>query len=235
MPNTSVAGIDVSRMSPDEAATEIAPLVESAARTRSSSPSRRIGSRSSPPTSATASTSMRRSTPPCPGAVPASPARSSSACVRPSTLDEDLELIDTFDEAAVEAGWRPPRRRSTAVSPPDRSPSTPTPSRSPTSSRTAAPRSVATRPRVLLIDALNDPGREELELPVDTEPQRVPDEDLRSAAAQVERAVVGPTGAHAIGEELILQPEQHRGHHRRRRAQRRRGARRSSWSSPPTR
>jgi vancomycin resistance protein YoaR len=207
MPNTSIAGIDVSRMSPDEAATEIAPLVEM----RREDPvvftfedqvfeivPTDVGYRVD--VDATIDAAMARGRSGFPGEI--------VERVRSLNTAEDLELIDTFDEAAVE-DWV-----EATASTVDRGISSGSVTVDPDTLEVAyeLPHGSAEVRRdetaVLLIEALNDPGREELELPVDTEPQRVPDEDLRSAAAQVERAVSAPMELHAIDEELILQPEQ---------------------------
>lgn len=58
----------------------------------------------------------------------------------------------------------------------------------------------------VVIDALLEPGQDELELPVDTEPQLVADQDLKALAAQVERAVAEPLVLVANDEELIIEP-----------------------------
>jgi len=58
----------------------------------------------------------------------------------------------------------------------------------------------------LLVAAIQAPGREEIELPVDTEPPRVAAEDVRAVAAQAERAVADPLQLNAAGEEFSLSP-----------------------------
>jgi vancomycin resistance protein YoaR len=58
----------------------------------------------------------------------------------------------------------------------------------------------------MILEALVSDGPDEFELPVDTEPQRVPDGDVRAVAAQVEQAVAGPLELRAVGETLTLSP-----------------------------
>ncbi len=58
----------------------------------------------------------------------------------------------------------------------------------------------------LLTAAVRRPGREELDLPVDTEPPHVPEEDVRAVAAQAERSVAAPLQLTAAGEEFSLAP-----------------------------
>lgn len=51
-------------------------------------------------------------------------------------------------------------------------------------------------------------GSAPIELPVDTEPQRVPDEDVEEVAAQVERALEGDLELHADEESLTFSPRE---------------------------
>jgi vancomycin resistance protein YoaR len=57
-----------------------------------------------------------------------------------------------------------------------------------------------------LRDALRDPGADELELPVATTPQQVPDEDVLAVAEQLERAIGAPLVLRATGTSLTLEP-----------------------------
>jgi len=57
-----------------------------------------------------------------------------------------------------------------------------------------------------LIDAMLAPGPDELELPADTEPQLVPDADVEAVAAQVERAIAGSLTMSSGDETLELSP-----------------------------
>lgn len=57
-----------------------------------------------------------------------------------------------------------------------------------------------------LIDAMLSSGSDELVLPADTEPQRVPDEDVQAVAAQVERAVADSLTLSSGDEVLELAP-----------------------------
>ncbi len=58
----------------------------------------------------------------------------------------------------------------------------------------------------LLVKAIRAPGREEIELPVDREPPRVPKEDVRAVAARAKQAVAEPLRLSAGGEEFSLSP-----------------------------
>ncbi|GGI05025.1 VanW family protein [Egicoccus halophilus] len=58
----------------------------------------------------------------------------------------------------------------------------------------------------VLTEAMLEAGPDELDLPVDTTPQPVADEDLEQVATQVEGAVAAPLILEAAGEQLTLEP-----------------------------
>ena len=207
LPNTSVSGVDVSRMTAEEAAAAVSPLVE----TRREDPvvftfeDERfsvvpVDVGYGVDVDATVEAAMARGRTGFPGDI--------AERLRSFNTPSGFELIDSYDHDAA-AEWV--REVASTVD------------------REVSPGSVTVDPDTLEVDvslphgsaevrvsetidtlvaALHEPVEEELELPVDTEPQRVSDDDLRATAAQVERAVAGPLELQANDEDLILEPEQ---------------------------
>ncbi len=207
MPNTSVAGVDVSRMSGDEAREAIAPLVEE---------------RRDDPVVFTFEEQRFSTIPADVGygvdvdqTIDAALARGRSGFpgdirerLRAFNTPRDIELIDSFDADAVLA-WV-----DATAAEVDRDVFSGTVTVSPETLEVVVelPHGGAEVRRDetydTLIEALHEPGSNELALPVDTEPQRVSEDDITAAAAQVERAVAGPLELTANDEALVLQPEQ---------------------------
>ncbi len=205
LPNTSVAGVDVSRMSPDEATRELASLAEE----RREDPvvflfederfevvPEAVGYRID--IDATVQRAMSRGRT---GLV-----RDIRERVRSLNTPAEFDLVDRYDPQAV-AGWvsdvaeevnRDVSPGAVTVDPATLEVEAELPHGS------AQVRQAETIER--LVSALDEPGSDELDLPVDTEPQRVPDSDVRAVSAQLERAVSGPLELTANDEELVLAP-----------------------------
>lgn len=207
LPNTSIAGIDVSRMSEDEARSAISPLVQE----RRDDPvvftfeDERFAVIPSEvgygvDVDATVDAALSRGRTGFPGDI--------AERLRSFNTPHDVDLLDSFDADAI-LTWveetaaevdREVFSGSVTVDPDTLEVDVQLPHGS------VEVRHDATYDAV--VSALHESGTGELELPVDTEPQRVSDDDLEAVAAQVERAVAGPLELTANGEELVLQPEQ---------------------------
>jgi vancomycin resistance protein YoaR len=205
LPNTTVAGTDVSGMTEDEVRSTITPLAEARrtdpvgftfeGRTIEVTPEE-VGY--SIDADATTQAVLARGRQGLPGDI--------AERIRSLRTTRDFALVDDYDAAEV-TSWvsdlaadvdREITSGSVTVDPESLEVEVvmPTGSVEVRQSETAAS----------LIEAMLSPGPDELALPADTEPQEVPDEDVQAVAAQVERAVADTLTLSSGDETLELSP-----------------------------
>jgi vancomycin resistance protein YoaR len=205
LPNTTVAGVDVGGTSPDEVRAALAPTVDA----REGDPvtfsfeddqwtvtPAELGYEVD--VDATVEAALSRGRTGLPGDV--------AERIRSLSTDHDVALVERYDETVVEA-WvddlaeRVDRERSPGVVEPD--PDT-------LEVRVELPQGGAEVRReetlAALRAAITEDGPDDLDLPVDTTPQPVPDEAVETVAAQVREAIAGPLELRASGTSLTLEP-----------------------------
>jgi vancomycin resistance protein YoaR len=205
LPNTTVAGVDVSGMSDDEVREALAPTVAGREAdpvtftfedgTFAVSPAE-VGYRVD--LDATVEAVLRRGRTGLPG--------DAIERVRSLRTAHDVRLVERFDDGEVEA-WV---ARVAEEVDRDRSPGSVEADPDTLEVEVELPHGSATvqqdETAAALRAALRDEGPDELELPVATTPPNVPDEDVEEVAAQVRRALEAPLTLRASGESLTLEP-----------------------------
>jgi vancomycin resistance protein YoaR len=205
LPNTSVVGVDVSGMSPEDAREALAPTV--AARegdvvtfsfedgTYSVAPSD-VGYRID--VDRTVEVALSRGRTGLPG--------DALERLRSLRTHRDLPLAENYDEGRITAWVEEVAEQVDR----DRSPGSVAVDPDTLEVRVRYPHGSATVRQDETVDALRaalvQEGAVELELPVVTTPQNVPDEDIDTVADQVRRAVDGPLVLRASGTSLTLEP-----------------------------
>lgn len=207
LPNTTVAGVEVGGLRAEEAAAALAPLAEERRaapvtfhfeeRTFTTTPEEIGYEVDLEGTVARAMTRGREH-----------PLRDVATRASALVVERDFDLVESWDADAVvaevdEIADQVDRERSLGavlVDPDD------------LEIRTESPHGAATVRRdetvAELERALRLPGRDALELPVDAEPQPLPDRAIEEAAAQVEAAIDGPLVLSGADQTLTLEPPQ---------------------------
>jgi vancomycin resistance protein YoaR len=205
LPNTTVAGVDVSGLSDEEAREALASTVtdreaepvtftfeEEAFAVAPSEVGYRID------LDATVEQALRRGRTGLPGDI--------TERVRSLRTSRDLDLVERFDDAEVEA-WVAGVAEEVDR---ERSPGSVEADPDTLDVDVELPHGSATVRQdetvAALRDAIRREGPDELELPATTTPQIVPDEDVEAVAAQVRRALEAPLTLRASGSSLTLEP-----------------------------
>jgi vancomycin resistance protein YoaR len=205
LPNTTVAGIDVAGLSPEETREALAPTVSA----REGDPvTFTFEDRSWTVTpaelgygidlDATVEAALSRGRTGLPGDV--------AERIRSLRTARDLELVERYDTAAV-AGWVD---EVAAEVDRDRSPGRVEADPDTLEVLVELPHGSAEVRRDETVGelqaAMRREGPDELELPVTTTPQDVPDADVEAVAEQVRGAIAGPLELRASGTSLTLEP-----------------------------
>ncbi|MTV25467.1 hypothetical protein FTX61_08605 [Nitriliruptoraceae bacterium ZYF776] len=207
LPNTTLAGVEVGGLTPDEVAEAIRPVAEARAADeitftfedeRFTATPADVGYEVDLDASVAAAMDRGRQ-----GPLRDVPTRL-AALVR----DAELELVESWDRDAVAdhvATIAEEVDRETSFGAVRADPDT-------LEVRTRLPEGAAVVRQddaIAAFDAAVDsPGDDELELPVDTEPQPLADEDVEAVADQVEAAIAEPLELRGEGETLTVSPEE---------------------------